>query len=86
MLELLGHLPTDAADRAWLEDGLQRTMSGLVTSYSTINQPDAEGFLEHGSYSVRSGASPDDFMIWGDYFYLEALMRLAKGHKGYWYE
>jgi unsaturated chondroitin disaccharide hydrolase len=25
-------------------------------------------------------------MIWGDYYYLEALMRLEKGHKGYWYE
>jgi unsaturated chondroitin disaccharide hydrolase len=86
MLELLGHLPADAADREWLEDGLQRTMNGLVSSYSTINQPDAEGFLEHGSYSVRGGAAPDDFMIWGDYFYLEALMRLTKGHKGYWYE
>ncbi|MNP63447.1 Unsaturated glucuronyl hydrolase [compost metagenome] len=51
-----------------------------------MNQPDAEGLIEHGSYAVRLGHSPDDFMIWGDYYYLEALMRLEKGHKGYWYE
>lgn len=25
-------------------------------------------------------------MIWGDYFFLEALLRLARGIPGYWYE
>lgn len=25
-------------------------------------------------------------MIWGDYFFLEALLRLARGVPGYWYE
>lgn len=85
VLELLKHLPADHPDRSKLTEGVQRTMKGLI-SYATIGQPEAEGFLEHGSYSVRGGAAPDDFMIWGDYFYLEALMRLEKGHKGYWYE
>lgn len=86
ILELLKHLPENDPDRAYLEEGVQKTMEGLVKHYSTINQPDAEGFIEHGSYAVRLGHSPDDFMIWGDYYYLEALMRLEKGHKGYWYE
>jgi unsaturated chondroitin disaccharide hydrolase len=58
----------------------------LVDHYATIGQADAQGFLEHGSYSVRGGANPDDYMIWGDYYYLEALLRAEKGIKGYWYE
>ncbi|MNW01460.1 Unsaturated glucuronyl hydrolase [compost metagenome] len=56
-----------------------------MQNYSTIGE-DAEGLLKHGSYHVRGGLSPDDFMIWGDYFYLEALLRLQKGTRGYWYE
>lgn len=85
ILELLKHLPADHADRSRLEDGLQLTMKGLI-SYSTMNKQDAEGLLERGSYHVRGNLSPDDYVIWGDYYYLEALMRLEKGHKGYWYE
>lgn len=86
LIELLSHLDAGDPDRTFLEDGLQRSMKGLVEGYATIGQPDAEGFLEHGSYSVRGGNAPDDYMIWGDYYYLEALVRLEKGIKGYWYE
>ncbi|TVY03932.1 glycoside hydrolase family 88 protein [Paenibacillus cremeus] len=86
LLELLSHLPADHPERAFLEDGLQRSMTSLVNNYATIGQPEAEGLLEHGSYSVRAGNAPDDYMIWGDYYYLEALMRLEKGVTGYWYE
>ncbi|MBD0380844.1 glycoside hydrolase family 88 protein [Paenibacillus sedimenti] len=85
-LELLDHLPQDDADRKFLEDGIQRSMNGLVDKYATIGKPDAQGFIEHGSYHVRGGNAPDDYMIWGDYYYLEALLRLEKGLKGYWYE
>ncbi|MHA6480883.1 glycoside hydrolase family 88 protein [Paenibacillus sp. strain BS8-2] len=86
VLELLKVLPADHPDRAVLEHGLEQTMKGLAEGYSTVNKPDAQGLLERGSYSVRGGASPDDYMIWGDYYYMEALMRIEKGHKGYWYE
>ncbi|MCS7460205.1 glycoside hydrolase family 88 protein [Paenibacillus doosanensis] len=86
LIELLSHLSADDPDRAFLEDGLQRSLKGLVNGYATIGKPDAEGFLEHGSYHVRGNNAPDDYMIWGDYYYLEALVRLEKGIKGYWYE
>lgn len=86
LLELLTHLEADDPDRALFEDGLQRSMKGLVNSYATIGQPDAEGLLDRGSYSVRSGHAPDDHVIWGDYYYLEALVRLEKGIQGYWYD
>lgn len=86
ILGTLSHLDANHPERAFLEDGLKRSMEGLVRGYATIGKPDAEGFIEHGSYSVRGGAAPDDFMIWGDYYYLEALVRMEKNIKGYWYE
>lgn len=84
--ELLKHIPGNDPDYTYLEDGLLKSMTGLVEKYSTMDEPEAEGFIKHGSYAVLLNRNPDDFMIWGDYFYLEALMRLEKGHKGYWYE
>lgn len=86
IMELLRHLPSDHKDYPFLLAGVHRSMRGLVEHYSTVNKPDAEGYIERGSYSVRGGHAPDDYMIWGDYYYLEALMRLERGHKGYWYE
>lgn len=84
ILELLGHLPIDHAERDFLEDGVHCSMTGLIRHYATIGKPDAQGLLERGSYSVRGDASPDDYMIWGDYYYMEALMRLEQGHPAYW--
>ncbi|WP_135556012.1 glycoside hydrolase family 88 protein [Paenibacillus cymbidii] len=86
ILELLEHLPSNDPDRDFLENGLLRSMRGLIERYATIGEPDAQGLLKRGSYSVRGGASPDDFVIWGDYYYLEALMRMDRGLCGYWYE
>lgn len=61
-------------------------MASLIQNYATIGNPSAEGLLEHGSYYVRGGMGPDDYMIWGDYYYFEALMRLTKNIPGYWYD
>lgn len=60
-------------------------MEALVRRYSTMQHPEEDGLLRRGSYAVRLGHSPDDYVIWGDYYYLEALMRLERGVPGYWY-
>ncbi|MBB3110209.1 unsaturated chondroitin disaccharide hydrolase [Paenibacillus phyllosphaerae] len=86
LLELLLHLPADDSDRHELEQAVIRSLASLVERYSTMDDPDAEGLLNHGSYHVRGNLSLDDYMIWGDYFYLEALLRLERGIPGYWYE
>lgn len=85
LLELIELLEEHDPDRAYFQQGLKDSMTSLVENYSTLGE-EAEGLLKHGSYHVRGGQSPDDFMIWGDYFYLEALIRLENGGKGYWYE
>lgn len=86
LLELLEHLPQDDPQRALLEETVNQSMDSLLNRYFTAGIPSEEGFLRHGSYSVRDHSSPDDFMIWGDYFFLEALLRLQQGVPGYWYE
>ena len=42
------------------------------------NDPENEGCAFHGVYAHAEGKGVDEPNLWGDYFYLEALMRLAK--------
>jgi len=86
VLELIPHLEPNDPIKVNLLDTVHRSMTSLVQNYTPDNGSDEQGFIQRGSYSVRRGASPDDYTIWGDYYYLEALMRLDKGIPGYWYE
>lgn len=86
MLEIVGLLDADDPDREWLQDAALRSVTALTKLYSTFCEADPQGLLNRGSYAVRLGVSPDDHVIWGDYFFLEALVRLEKGITGYWYE
>ncbi|WJH33977.1 glycoside hydrolase family 88 protein [Paenibacillus sp. CC-CFT747] len=86
LLELTGHLSEDDPDQSYFQEAVERSMKSLVDNYSTIGQPMAEGLLEHGSYYIRGNRGPDDYIIWGDYYYLEALIRMETGRTAYWYE
>ncbi|MEK8128203.1 glycoside hydrolase family 88 protein [Paenibacillus filicis] len=86
LLEIADLLPDSDPDQAVFRQAAADAVSALYKHYFTRGEGDAEGFLNHGSYSVRGGASPDDYTIWGDYYYLEALIRLERGIPGYWYE
>ncbi|PAD28278.1 glycoside hydrolase family 88 protein [Paenibacillus sp. 7523-1] len=86
ILEIAERLDPTDPERQFFLDAVQNSMASLVQNYSTNGSETEEGLLKHGSYSVRGGDSPDDYVIWGDYFYLEALMRLERGIPGYWYD
>ncbi|WP_067840305.1 glycoside hydrolase family 88 protein [Amphibacillus sediminis] len=83
MHELLTWLGTEDSDYTKFSQAIEKTMQSLTADYTT--EHGSEGLIDHGSYSVRENKSPDDYTIWGDYFYLEALLRLEKGYTGFWY-
>lgn len=57
----------------------------LGEHYSTKNNEANEGLLLHGVYAYAEGKGIDEPNLWGDYFYLEALTRLAnKNWQRYW--
>ncbi|QNK58641.1 glycoside hydrolase family 88 protein [Paenibacillus sp. PAMC21692] len=86
LLEIISHLREGDDEKQTFKNAVEGTMSSLVKHYATIGKPDEEGLLQHGSYYVRGGLGPDDYMIWGDYYYLEALLRMTSNIPGYWYE
>lgn len=46
---------------------------------------ESDALLLHGVYDLPNNIGVDEGTLWGDYFYLEALTRVAlPGRKSYW--
>ena len=83
MDEMNKYLPNDA-DKAVYEGAIQTMMRSLIDNYTEETHEPGNPVLYHGVYSWHSGKGVDEGNIWGDYFYLEALMRLYKDWNPYW--
>jgi unsaturated chondroitin disaccharide hydrolase len=84
LLELAHQLPAGAEAQRY-HAAARHTLTSLVSDYSTANQPVSNALLLQGVYSKPHGKGVNEGNLWGDYFYLEALMRLSKpGWKPYW--
>ena len=63
----------------------ERILGALIRDYLTpIDSADRRppGMLLHGCYNLYSGEAPDDELVWGDYFLLEALLRRRRRAPG----
>ncbi|MDO8942825.1 MAG: glycoside hydrolase family 88 protein, partial [Desulfobacterales bacterium] len=76
LLELANWLPGARAETCRAE-ALAMTRS-LYEHYSTQDAPASNAQILHGVYSKPGGNGVDEANLWGDYFYAEALMRLAR--------
>ena len=84
LLELASFLPLADADRRIFENAAIHITASLASSYTTKNLKESTGLLLHGVYSKPGKNGVDECTIWGDYFYLEALVRILKGWNPYW--
>ena len=48
----------------------------LTPEFLAVDAPGWEGVLRHGSYHERLGLGVDESVMWGDYFFVEALDKL----------
>jgi unsaturated chondroitin disaccharide hydrolase len=55
-----------------------RTILGtlLATEFLAVDTPGWEGILKHGSYHERKDLGVDESVMWGEYFFVEALDKL----------
>lgn len=69
---------------ARFKDAAERMVRSLSDKYTTADRPESNGILKDGMYSRKHGHEPE-CTSWGDYFYLEALMRMKnRDWKMYW--
>ncbi len=57
-------------------------LDALVTpEYLAIDTPGWEGILKHGVYHTKKNLGVDESVMWGEFFFVEALTKVVKGHE-----
>lgn len=80
LLELCQFAEQEQKDR--YQEYIDKIMTSLSENYTTEGNPSANGILTDGMYHRHDGS--EECVIWGDYFYMEALVRLNKEWHPYW--
>jgi unsaturated chondroitin disaccharide hydrolase len=83
LLELAKQLPLTDPCRCYYENAALRMAYSLNGHYTTRGVA-SNGILLHAVYCKPANEGMDECNIWGDYFFLEALTRLALNWKLYW--
>ncbi len=89
MLEMSRYLPQEKA--AYYTEKARELMEALIRECAVTDPSVSNGLLLHGTYAKSSPFNTckdngvDECVIWGDYFYMEALTRLMKDWEPYWY-
>ncbi|MCR4618589.1 MAG: glycoside hydrolase family 88 protein [Lachnospiraceae bacterium] len=88
MLEMSRHVPADKA--ALYREIAAKILKSLCDNYAVKDTSISNGLVLHSTYSNHSPYNTcnhygvDECNIWGDYFYMEALIRLSKDWQQYW--
>ncbi|NMA82625.1 MAG: glucoronyl hydrolase [Epulopiscium sp.] len=88
LLEMAHYIPENEA--VYYVTIARKMIQSLVDHYAVDDFSISNGLLLHGTYSKRSPYNTcnhcgvDECTIWGDYFFMEALMRLTKDWETYW--
>ena len=84
-MEEMNHvLPETEENKPVYQHAMHRILRSLIQNYANPEVKGGEAFLLHGVYSWHSGKGVDKGNIWGDYYYVEALVRFLKNWNPYW--
>lgn len=84
LLELAKQLPLNDESRLRYEEVAIAIMASLQQNYTTKKIAESNGLLLEGVYDKNSAKGVKECMIWGDYYYVEALVRLSQPWSLYW--
>lgn len=82
--EMNKYLPEIDEDKPIYHHAMHLIMRSLIRDYANEENNPGGPLLKHGVYSWHSKKGVDEGNIWGDYFYLEALMRFSNDWNLYW--
>lgn len=85
MHEMLKYIPESDPDKNVYRMAMHAQLKSLIQNYAApLDGQTGEPLLLHGVYSWHSGHGVDEGNLWGDYFYMEALIRFYKDWQLYW--
>jgi unsaturated chondroitin disaccharide hydrolase len=74
MLQLAG-LSADPMKAAWYGEAARRILTALCEKHLAAGDPEWEGILKGGVYHMHKGLGVNESVMWGEYFFVEALDR-----------
>jgi unsaturated chondroitin disaccharide hydrolase len=83
LLEVAKALPSTDPHRQLYQDAAWTIIKELSLHYQATSQA-SNGILQHAVYHMPNRIGVNECCIWGDYFYLEALVRLSRVWQPYW--
>lgn len=83
-LEVSKHLPLTDNNRRIYENAALKILRSLTESYTSKSLPDSNAVLLHAVGAKPTNSNVDEPLIFGDYYYFEALVRVLKDWKLYW--
>ena len=83
LLEIADALPLASGRRVAFGDAAAAMLTTLDRDYLTPLDG-SDGLLAHAVYHWPGRIGVDECCIWGDYFYLEGLIRLRRAWRPYW--
>lgn len=84
LLELSHWIPEHDRDAQAYQAAARAILKSLAETYAFAPGAPGNGLLAHGVYHMPKQVGVDECCLWGDYFYLEALMRLTRDWQPYW--
>ncbi|GAB6167997.1 glycoside hydrolase family 88 protein [Clostridium carnis] len=84
MHEMNKYIPEVDEEKEVYKYAMHNILRSLIKNYTHEDVEAGKPVLLHGVYSWHSGKGVDEGNIWGDYFYLEALIRFYKDWELYW--
>lgn len=84
LLELADRLPAADPRRAEFRAAAIGMATSLAQDYAAAPASGSNGLLLHAVYNKPKNEGVDECCIWGDYFYLELLVRLGGAWAPYW--
>ena len=74
----LSRLSRDSAGRRKYEQTALKMLDSLVQpEYLAVDTPGWEGILKHGVYHTKKNLGVDESVMWGEYFFVEALTKVV---------
>ena len=71
----LARISADPMKGAFYGEAARRILTSLCTSYLAAGDPGWEGILKGGVYHIHKGLGVNESVMWGEYFFVEALDR-----------
>ena len=85
MLEAIAYLPDTAPEKEVYKNAAIRIMESVIDNCTDVSSDEYDGLINHVTFAKPQGKGIDSCAIYGDYFYLESLIRFTNPNwKRYW--